>query len=157
MVDLIAFSLGTAQQGADAGREFVKVEWLDDIIVRPGIQTLHTVLDGVLGGQHQYGQAALKSQASANLQPIHSRQHPVQDDQVRVMVMRQVQAGATVGGNVHRIAFVCQAALQDFQNGRIILYNQDPLVHVAPLFKLYHKHLVEWSLCASPNASLIYW
>ena len=142
-VHLVALGLGAAQEGAHTGEQFFQVERFDQVIIGAGIETLDAILDGILGGQHQDGQTASHAQAAADLEPVHAGQHPVQDDQVGVMIVGQIQSGATFGGDVDQVAFIGKAALEHFQDGRVIFDDQDAFIHFAPLFKIYHNLLVE--------------
>ena len=60
-----------------------------------------------------------------------------------MMIVRQVQAGATIGGNIHQVTFISQPTLEHFQDGRVVFNDQDTFVHIVPLTTIYHNLLVE--------------
>jgi hypothetical protein len=60
-----------------------------------------------------------------------------------MVIARQVQAGAPVGGNIHHVALVRQTTLNNFQDCRVVFYDQDPLIHI----RLCPKYTTIWLFC----------
>ena len=59
-----------ADQRADAGEQFVDVEWLGEIVVRAVIESPHAIRHGVAGGEHEHGRLFLRAQPARAL-PSH--------------------------------------------------------------------------------------
>ena len=111
------------EQGPNPGQKLVKRKGLHQIIVRPGVQPGHPVLDGVLGCEQQHvGMVPAAPQPAEQRQPVHLGQHPVQDNTVIVRRLRVVQAVPAVEAAVHRVALLRQPL---GQNGiqRHIVFN----------------------------------
>src|SRR5882724_2860099 len=76
--------LGAAQDGADAGHQLARVEWLWQIVVRAHLEAHDAVDVLALGGQHQDRHARAGAQAAADRKPVLTRQHDVEHDEIRL-------------------------------------------------------------------------
>ena len=62
------------QQGPQAGEQFGQGERLDQVVVGPGVEPLHPVLDGIPGGQHQDGRVvARRPHPTAHVEAVDDR------------------------------------------------------------------------------------
>ena len=77
-------SLGaTAEQCLDARQQLAERKGLDEIIVAPGAQPLHAVIDTAERGEDQRGGADLRRpQCAEDRQPVHAGEHAVEHDRV---------------------------------------------------------------------------
>jgi hypothetical protein len=73
-----------ADDGAEPGENFFKIERLDDVIVRAGVEAFHAVARLVARGEHEHGRFFGFAQALQNFPAVHARQHHVEHDGVVV-------------------------------------------------------------------------
>src|ERR671912_522384 len=76
----------TAEQGADTAPELADGERLRDVVVGAELEPEHLVQLVVAGRQHDDRHRALGAEPFANLQPVQSRQHQIQHDEVDVLL-----------------------------------------------------------------------
>ncbi len=81
----------TPEKRADATSELADRERLRDVVVRAELETEDLVELVVAGGQHDDRDGALRAQAPADLEPVHSRQHDVEDDEVDVLLAKAAE------------------------------------------------------------------
>ena len=68
-----------AQQGPQAGQQLGEGERLDQVVVGPGVEALHPVLDGVPGGEHEDGGVVAGGpHAPADVEPVDGGQPDVE-------------------------------------------------------------------------------
>jgi hypothetical protein len=100
-----AVSLHASQQRPHAGQQFLGAEWLDQVIVRAGIQTGHAVFHLAFGGEHEHrhgiGQPA---QFRADFVAVELRHHDVEQDQVRLLFEGAFQAALAIRRRQRAIA-----------------------------------------------------
>ncbi|MNP33107.1 hypothetical protein D3C76_1263250 [compost metagenome] len=101
-----AAALGPAQHRFDARGQFRQGKRLEQVIVGAGAKALQAIIQLVTGGEHDDRgvTTGIFAQALAQGVAVDARQHDVEHDQVIVFGRRQVQAGQTILGTVHRIA-----------------------------------------------------
>ena len=80
--------IGAAQAGTDAGDELLRLEWLGDVIIRAGFKAEHHINRIGLGGQHNDGHGGFAADGTANIYAIHARKHEVQQDEVRLVLLK---------------------------------------------------------------------
>lgn len=79
-----AGAVGPSQDGADPGQQDPRVERLRNVIVGPHLQAEDPVDVLGLRGEHDDGWPTGLAQAAADGQAVLARQHPVEDDEVRL-------------------------------------------------------------------------
>jgi hypothetical protein len=68
---------------SQAGEQLGEGEGLRQIVVRSGVEAGDAVENGISRGQHEdWGPRARLTKQSAHVEPVHSRQHHVEDDGV---------------------------------------------------------------------------
>ena len=77
--------LGPSQDRLDPGHQGARVERLRDVVVGAQLEADDRVDVVVAGGQDQDRRVAAAAQLAAHLEPIPTRQHQVQDHEVRVV------------------------------------------------------------------------
>ncbi len=80
------FRLAAAQHRPEPGQEHPGAEGLDDVVVGPQLQARHDVRLLPLGGEDDDGDLpgpGVLLEFPAHREPVHPRQHQVQDDEVR--------------------------------------------------------------------------
>jgi putative addiction module component (TIGR02574 family) len=76
-----------------SGQQFLHREGLDEVVVRPRVEPLHAVRDGVPGGEQQDGnEGAGAPPALHGHEPVAAGEPPVENDEI-VPVFREVQVG----------------------------------------------------------------
>jgi len=72
-----------ARHRADAGRQLGEREGLAQVVVGPGVESRHAVLDFVARGEHEDTRPdPIGAQAAADLEPVDVGQPEVEDDEV---------------------------------------------------------------------------
>jgi len=118
---------GAAQQGADAGEDFLEMEGLGDIIVGAGVEPLDLVAPAIARRQDQDGHGA--AGAPPRLQhgdAVQFRQADVEDDRVVGLVLAEIMAFLAVKGAVDDVAGIGESRRQLTIKIRIVLDNEQP-------------------------------
>src|SRR5262249_15171013 len=99
LVDAVA-----AQEGADAGPELRKVEWLGEVVVRTYFQTTDAIVETRSRREHQDGNgASTHTQPPADVPAIHTGKHQVEEDERESPVRCHLQPGRAVRRDLDRI------------------------------------------------------
>ena len=116
----------TPVQRPDAGQQLVELERLRQVVVGPGVETPDHVLDGVSGGEHEdRGVPALPPQLHGDLEAVLLRQDDVQQDDVVVVHVGQHGGLVAVGGDVHHVALLPQALLDESRDFAVVFHHED--------------------------------
>lgn len=100
------FTRDAAQQGFDAGEQFVRVEGLGQVVVRAEFEADNTVNDTRLGSEHQNcGIYALLAKFLADIEAIFAGKHDVEQYEVMSASGGLGQTFGTGGGGFDLIAF----------------------------------------------------
>jgi hypothetical protein len=78
--------LDAPQQGADARRQLLRAERLDDVVVGAQLEPAHAIRFLAARGEHDdwnRRHRRVLPQRLTHQQPVHARQHEVQQDQIR--------------------------------------------------------------------------
>ena len=115
-----------AGHGPDAGQQLVKVEGLDQVVVRPQVQALHPVRHAVPGGEEENrGVHPLLPQFPHQGIAVLLGHHHVQEDAI-VLRPQQVELGILpVMAAIHGIAGFFEHLLEQQVQVPLILYHQD--------------------------------
>ena len=119
--------IGTAMQSSDAGQQLRKSEGLEEVIVSAGIQASHAIVDRSLRSQDKNRHpVTVPPQFPQNLEPAQSRQHQVDENQIKWLSVEVLETGfAGVSGD-HLIAISFQT-LRDCGRELVFVFNeQDP-------------------------------
>ena len=115
-----------AQQGADAGAEFVEVERFHEVIVGAGIECLHPLAHGVARGQDQHRQVvAGGAQFAQHRYAILARQAEVEQDEGVVVVAQGCERGDAVLDPVHGVVILAQRSLHGTAQHRIVFGEEE--------------------------------
>ena len=113
-----------ADVGLHPGHQLPDGEGFCDIVVRPQLQAQHLVLLLLPGGEHENGGGgAGLPDFFAHLKAAQPGQHQVQQNEVRVLLQGQLQAGGAVQGLQGVVPFPHQIEGQDIHNVLLILNN----------------------------------
>ena len=102
------FSRTPANEGADAGEEFILLKGLHEIIIGTGVKAAHAVLGGITCGEHHHGRAFLFAQLREHRPAIETWEHQVEHNGVVINVDGLEQSVVAVLSGVHRIACTTQ-------------------------------------------------
>ena len=123
---------GAAQQRVDPRHHLAGVERLGDVVVGAQLQAHDLVGVFHARGQHddrRGGQRLVGAHDARDLPTVEVRHHQVEDDQVGPLAAQHVQRGLAIGGGEHLVAGLLQVAAQHFDDGLIIVNDQDSLWH----------------------------
>jgi hypothetical protein len=85
---------------------------------------------GGFGGQHQDRRIAVaRAQPPAQLQPLHPRQHEVEDDQIPAAGGRQLVSADAIGRQHDLAVEIAQVQRDEFGDIRIVLDDQNSARH----------------------------
>jgi len=125
--------LGPAQQCPQPRHELGECERLGQVVVGAEAESVHPVLDGRRGGQHQHPAAPPgPHQLGAHLVTVPPGQVPVQHDHVVVGDQRALEALRPVVGHVHRHPLLPQPGPDRVGQLTVVLDHQHP--HARPPF-----------------------
>ena len=116
---IVAHVGAAAQHRFDARREDAGAERLGDVVGRAHLQPGHDVGLAALGGEHHDGDAArleITLEPAAYLQPVHTREHEIEHDDVRHLRARRregVLASLHDGHLIARFVEVVRDELED--------------------------------------------
>ena len=120
------------QDGVDAGDELLHLKGLDHIVVRPHLQALDAVEHLALGRQHDDGHLAGLPDLGADGPAVHHRQHDVQQDQVRHLLLELLDGLSAISGDADIKALLHQIHMDQIADVAVVLYDQDIAAHGAP-------------------------
>ncbi len=132
----------TPEHGADAGHQLGHGEGLDDVVVGAGVQAADAVSLFAPGGEHDDRQVAgliARAQAPADLHARHLGQHPVQQDQVRRLLVDHHQRQVPVAGDADAIAFLVEIVLEQGGQGILVLDHKNIGRHAASPSRFWRR------------------
>src|SRR5579872_2385842 len=114
-----------ADQGVHPRQELADIEWLRQIVVGAGLESLDTIADRPASGEHQdqHG-AAARPELFTYSQSVDARQHQVHHEQPEIPVQRPLQARNAVGRDLDVVVRLLQTALQPLRQGCLVLDDQ---------------------------------
>ena len=116
-----------AQQGAQARDELVRVERLDEVVVRAGLEPLHALLHCIACREQEHRQReALGADPPGHREPVHRRHGHVEHQHVRHRALHPDERGASVARALHGETGGGQHALEHAADGRIVVDDERP-------------------------------
>jgi hypothetical protein len=126
---LLAFC--ASKQCADARKQFIGAERLDEVIIRAGVESAHAIRDEPLGGQHEHRHPSLQPpELRAEREAVQLRHHYVEQDQIRLLFDRAFKAGRAIVGGNDAVTFDRKAILQSTAHWQFVLNYQHAFVSV---------------------------
>ncbi|CAM2160327.1 hypothetical protein PT2222_70310 [Paraburkholderia tropica] len=119
----------TPQGGTDAREQFAQIEGLGDVVVGAEFEADHLVGGLDERGQHDDARTARGAQTAAQLQPVHARQHHVEQHQLDALLREHRETLFGAPGQPRAIAFAAQELSQrrtdvgvvfDDENGNVV-------------------------------------
>ena len=105
------------------GHQLQGVEWLCEVVVRPQGQPHDLVHVLHLGGEHEDGEQVVLPDLLAQGEPVHVREHHVQNGQVQVGALHTGEGLLSGIKLVDGVALVFQADLHQVGDGRLVVYH----------------------------------
>jgi hypothetical protein len=117
VADLVA----PAEEGADAGHEFLEVEGFDHVVVGSGVEAVDFVGDGVAGGEHEdWGGELVAAQAATEADAVDFGEGDVEDEEVVLGGGHAVPAHFAVGREIDDVLAIAQGFVEHFGEVDII-------------------------------------
>ena len=82
---------GAAQNGTNPRQQFIRIEWLGNVIIGAGFQSENAVVP-VIASSKEYN----RLRNSFSCEAVHNRQHDIEDDQVMLALQGTRQAGLPI-------------------------------------------------------------
>jgi hypothetical protein len=126
-----------AIERTQAGQEFIEVERLGQVVVRPGVETTDPIANVTSSGQHQDGDGDTELvKPAGDTHAIHPGQHPVQQSDVERTVRQQSLEGRpAVVDDIHRPSGFGQRFIENRGQPGVILRHENPhRRHASPTF-----------------------
>src|SRR4029079_8883674 len=117
--------LAAPQDRLDARDQLAAAEGFGQVIVGPPFQADHAIDLVTLGGEHDDWDAGLSPDAPAQRQPVLTRQHEVEEDEVDPAVGHGFPHAAAVRRDADPEAFLGQSAGNQIANLAMIIDDQD--------------------------------
>jgi len=106
-----------AVKSADARQQHREGEWLGEIVVGTGIETLDNVRHGIARGKHQDRSILpVPTEPPGNLEPVHPRKHDVEKEQIEGAALSQLQGGAAIGCQADGVTFLFESPPKDLRD-----------------------------------------
>ena len=121
--------LGAPQPRPDPGDQLLRLERLDHVVVRAGLQAEHDVDRVALRGQHHDRHARLGADRLADVDPVHAGQHQVEQHQVGLELAQRGQRTSTVGDHRGVEALPAQHDGQHLGQGGVVVHDQHACLH----------------------------
>ena len=87
---------GAAQNGTNPRQQFIRIEWLGNVIIGAGFQSENAIVP-VIAGSKEYNRLRNSfSQLLKECEAVHNRQHDIEDDQVMLALQGTRQAGLPI-------------------------------------------------------------
>ena len=128
------------QLGLHPGHQFQRVEGFGDVVISPQGQPHDLVHILYTCRQHDNGKQVVLPDALAEGEPVHVRQHHIQDRQIKVLPLDAVQSVRAVVEFVDRVSLVFQIDLHQVRDGGLIVYYQNLSVHDKNLPQKLYPH-----------------
>ena len=110
-----------AQNGADAGFEFVHIKGFDDVVVCAAVQACNAAVNIVAGGENQHGgKVLLTAQVLQYVQSVPFRQPQIQQQQIIALGSKRGGGGVAVIHPINGVMAVAQVGAQGFGNHAVV-------------------------------------
>jgi hypothetical protein len=123
--------LRAAKQRADARDDFVRAEWLGDVVIGSQLEPDDAVGFLGAGGEHddRHGRGGrIGAQRAADFQPVEAGQHQVQQDQIGRSPPRFREHLGAGRQRLHREAGAAQAVRQQHRDVGVVLDHQQACI-----------------------------
>jgi len=121
------------QQRPDARTELLCHEGLGDVVVGTGLEAGHDVMGVGAGGDDDDGHRTVAAQRPAALEPVHARQHEVDQRDVGGLGGEAVERVLPAGRLVDLIALTFEGQAHRGANPLVVLDHQDSAAHGSPV------------------------
>ncbi len=99
-------------QGLQPGDQFQKRKRLAQIIISAFAQAAHPVFNPLACGQHDHRCLLARTQGAQHTKAVEFREHHVEHNHRVIAFQRQVQPLDAIACDIHRVALLCQPAMQ---------------------------------------------
>ena len=125
--------LAAAHDGVDARHQLLDLKRLRDVIVRAHFKSGDLVERFALRGQHDDRHIGGLPNLGADDPAVHDRQHDVEQDEIRLQLLRAADALTAVGGEKHVEPVLFEIQAQQLRNVAVVLNYQYFFCHICSL------------------------
>ena len=111
--------------GLDARDKLLRLEGLNDVIVRAELEAEHAVERFALGGKHDDGKIARAADFAADLPAVHAGQHDIQQHQMRRVLAEHIDSRIAAIGGFDLVAFFFQIKPHQLHDIRIVVHQKN--------------------------------
>ena len=129
----LARASGTTEDRPDAQYQFLRAERLGEIVVSTERQSANAILLFLARGEHQHGDVSrsfLGADVLQHVEAAHAGQHQVQYQQRRPLGARDRERVGAVGRRRDTIIRLCEMIRDQRNDVRLIIDNENALLHV---------------------------
>ena len=126
---LVRFSACAAQESLRTRDELLWMERLGQVVIGADLEADDLVGDLVAGGQHDDRDLALLADLLADGEAVDSRQHNVEDHQVRLQLAEPGHGLRPVPHPLDLVALACQVQARQLNDVLLIIDDHDPRAH----------------------------
>ena len=118
---------------AQASEQLGEIERLWKVVVGTRIEPKYAVFEGAARGKHEHRRRNPPgAERPENAEPVESRQQDVKNDRVIRPGEAHLEAGRSVGREVHDVAMLSQALAHHAGELRVVFYDQNPQIVWSP-------------------------
>ncbi len=128
----VAGRLRPSDDRSDPGNQLVDVERLGDVVVGAQLESPHSILGEATGGEQDDRYVAGRGLAAEPMEggePVHAGHHDVEDDHMWGVGRGLPQGVFTVDSGLDLEAFQLEVDLDDGENVRIVVHDEDSFTH----------------------------
>ena len=113
------------QDGADAGRELVRVEGLGDVVVGAEVEALGLIGGRALGGQQDDGDRSALAELAHDLDAVEIGHDDVEEDDVRADLLGLLERLLTTVGGDDAEALFAEGDRDELRDARFVVGDED--------------------------------
>ena len=115
-----------AQEGTDSRQQLRKRKGFDEVVVGAAVESVHPIVDGVLGGQDQDGRReSLLAERGENLEAVAARQHEIEDHKIERLVVHEEKSFLARARDTNLVVLGFEPITKGFRDLLFVLDDQD--------------------------------
>jgi hypothetical protein len=120
-----------AQHRTHAGQHLVEIEWLDDVVIRAGIEACNPLLNLIARREDDDGRgAAALAHGTQDVETVALREPEIQNHQIENRILQGRIRALPIGDPIDGIVTLPQGSLQPLRNHSVVFNEQHAQVSV---------------------------